>query len=166
MTSATITLDVREELRQGRDPFAKIMGVVAGIAMNERLEIIAPFEPVPLYHVLGQRGFTHSTRQQGPSHWEVLFTRTAEAVEPTINPAPAVSTACASTVELDARQLEPPLPMVRILEALSTLPPDSNLRARTDRRPIHLYPQLADRGFVGHSEEQNDGTFLTHIRRA
>lgn len=68
-------------------------------------------------------------------------------------------------VEVDARGLEPPQPMVRILEALGSLPPDAVLRARTDRRPLHLYPLLEDRGFVAETEPEADGSFVTHIRR-
>jgi hypothetical protein len=56
--------------------------------------------------------------------------------------------------------------MVKILEALTTLPQDAALRARTDRRPVHLYPILESRGFRGNSEEQSDGSFITHIRRS
>lgn len=70
----------------------------------------------------------------------------------------------AGWVEIDARGLEPPEPMVRILEALSTLPAGGTLLARTDRRPMHLYPLLAERGFMTETQEQSDGSFLTLIR--
>jgi len=68
-------------------------------------------------------------------------------------------------VFVDARGLEPPEPLVRILEAVSNLPKEAQLHARTDRRPMHLHSQLEQRGFTGESEEQNDGSFVTHIRR-
>lgn len=68
-------------------------------------------------------------------------------------------------IELDARGLEPPQPMVRILEALQSLPSDQCLLARTDRRPIHLYPMLADRGFEGETRETPPHGFVTVIRR-
>lgn len=69
-------------------------------------------------------------------------------------------------LEVDARGLEPPQPMVRILEALSTLPDSATLRARTDRRPVHLFPILTERGYTAETVEQTDGSFLTLIRRA
>jgi len=68
-------------------------------------------------------------------------------------------------VDVDARGLEPPQPMVRILEALSALPANATLRARTDRRPMHLYPLLEDRGFTAETGPETDGSFVTHIRR-
>lgn len=69
-------------------------------------------------------------------------------------------------IELDARGLEPPQPMIRILEALRTLPEGGELRARTDRRPVHLYPLLEERGFRAESSEAPEGGFLTVVRSA
>ena len=71
-----------------------------------------------------------------------------------------------TTVTLDARGLEPPQPLVVILEALGNLPEAGVIRAHTDRRPLHLYAQLEERGFTGESEEQHDGSFITTIRHA
>lgn len=69
-----------------------------------------------------------------------------------------------AVLQVDARGLEPPGPLVVILERVSQLPPGSVLQARTDRRPMHLYAQLERRGCTGESEEQSDGSFVTTIR--
>lgn len=69
-------------------------------------------------------------------------------------------------VTLDARGLEPPQPLVVILEALERLPEDAEMRAHTDRRPMHLYALLEERGYTGESKEQHDGSFITTICRA
>ena len=70
-----------------------------------------------------------------------------------------------TTWTVDARGLEPPQPLVLILEAMARLPEHGELRAQTDRRPLHLYPLLEQRGFTGETEEQSDGSFVTTIRR-
>jgi uncharacterized protein (DUF2249 family) len=62
--------------------------------------------------------------------------------------------------------MEPPKPLAAILEALSNLPEGTELRAQTDRRPMHLYSQLETRGFTSQTEETSHGSFITHIRRA
>lgn len=67
---------------------------------------------------------------------------------------------------VDARGLEPPGPMIRILEALASLPEGATLQARTDRRPIHLLAQLEARGYEATTLGQPGGSFLTEIRRA
>jgi TusA-related sulfurtransferase len=66
-------------------------------------------------------------------------------------------------LEVDARGLEPPQPLVKILEALSALRTGQQLRARTDRRPMLLFPQVEERGFKAETEEQSDGSFITQI---
>jgi uncharacterized protein (DUF2249 family) len=70
-------------------------------------------------------------------------------------------------VVLDTRGLAPPEPMVLILEALATLPSGSELHARTDRRPMHLYPMIEERGFRGETTPapDHDHGFITVIHR-
>ena len=68
-------------------------------------------------------------------------------------------------IEVDARGLEPPEPLVAILETLQTLPEGAEVLARTDRRPIHLLSQLDVRGFHAISREQEDGSYVTSIRK-
>ena len=83
-----------------------------------------------------------------------------------LTPAGKESSHCATPViEVDARGLEPPQPLVVILEALASLPAGSEMRARTDRRPLHLPAQLIERGCTGETKEQHDGSFITTIRR-
>jgi len=67
-------------------------------------------------------------------------------------------------IELDARGYEPPQPLLKTLEALVTLPVGSTLRVHTRWRPALLYAELEKRGFVGESQEQSDGSCITHIR--
>jgi uncharacterized protein (DUF2249 family) len=174
MKARTITLDVRDDIRNGREPFAKIMQTVARLKGDEQLRLFAPFEPAPLYAVLAQRGYAHHSKPTPDGDFEVLFTRGSDdgpGPEPTTAAAQAPSgapfRACAGTpvIEVDARGLEPPQPLVTILEALAALPEGARLRALTDRRPMHHYAQLEERGFAGESEEQKDGSFITNVRR-
>lgn len=70
----------------------------------------------------------------------------------------------AQPIQLDARGLEPPQPMMKILEALATLSAGQCLAAHTDRQPMLLYPMLEQRGFTYETTRQSDGSHLTHIR--
>lgn len=76
---AAAVLDVRPDLERGDEPFARIMEAAAAIHPGESLLLIAPFEPVPLYGVLGGRGFQHETRQIDPGAWAVRFIARQEA---------------------------------------------------------------------------------------
>jgi uncharacterized protein (DUF2249 family) len=169
MSNHIVTLDVREDLGKGREPFSKIMNAVGQLRPDEKLLLVAPFEPVPLFSVLGRQGFDHQSKQIQSGDWEVLFTRRegelSAFVPPKHPPCSAAKVKPTEIIEVDARGLEPPQPMIKILETLATLPNGAELRAHTDRRPMHLYAQLEERGFVGTTEEQKDGSFITHISR-
>ena len=63
------TLDVREI---DGEPFDDIVAALETLDGGDRLRLIAPFEPVPLYKVLESRGFAHESEQQGDV-WHVLI---------------------------------------------------------------------------------------------
>jgi uncharacterized protein (DUF2249 family) len=170
MNSKIHTLDVREDFCAGQHPCDKIQNALSGVVPGEALRLLVPFKPEPLFQVAARQGLGHQATQASDGHWEVLFTHDAQAAA-TAPAVQVIACECAppaptETRELDVRGLEPPQPMVRILELLATLPEGVGLLARTDRRPVHLLPQLEFRGFSGTSEEQPDGSFITHIRRS
>jgi hypothetical protein len=72
---ATKILDVRPILADGGEPFVLIMETAAPLQAGETLLLTAPFEPVPLYHALAERGFTHQTEGVSAGEWWILFTR-------------------------------------------------------------------------------------------
>lgn len=172
MNTNTVTVDVRDDIRTGHEPFSKIMKAVAALQPEEQLLLIAPFEPVPLIHAMRKQGFTSTGQQTASGDWESLFTRergtqSAETAPPVKSDASHDCTALIpeKVLEVDARGLEPPQPMAKILEAVANLPANTELCARTDRRPMHLYAHLEERGFTAETKEQSDGSFLTHICR-
>jgi len=73
------TLDVRPTLASGGEPFVEIMEAAEKIKPGDTLTLIAPFEPAPLYGVLGERGFSHETTQVAADEWIVKFTRKASS---------------------------------------------------------------------------------------
>lgn len=170
MNEKLLTVDVREDINCGREPFSRIMSAVAALGPEQDLLLVAPFEPKPLFAVLAKQGFQHSAKQIAAAHWEVRFIRSSSnaATKTAESPAvqPAIGNQLSAILDVDCRGLEPPQPMIKILETLATLPEGAELRAHTDRRPIHLYAHLEERGFTAESEEQNDGSFITHIRHA
>lgn len=158
-----VTLDVRQDIRHGREPFVRIMHTVAQLTPSQRLLLIAPFEPLPLLRIMAARGFSYATNQTDYGRWEILFEPSDKSAAGASHD--AASPAVAPSFEIDARGLEPPMPLVRILEALETLPPETVVIARTDRCPLLLLEELPRRGFAGETEETPDGSYLTHIHR-
>jgi hypothetical protein len=67
--------------------------------------------------------------------------------------------------ELDLRGLEPPAPMMRIMQALMHAP-DEPLKVRIHREPIPLYELLAERGFSWRTTPLEDGSYEVLIERS
>jgi uncharacterized protein (DUF2249 family) len=145
----SVHLDVREDLRRGVEPFPRIMEAVKALGPGQVLVLRAPFEPLPLYGVLARRGFVRWAEARAPDDWTIWFWR-----EQTPH-----------ALTLDVRGLEPPLPMLRILERLEQLDPGQRLVVVHERRPILLYPQLDHGGFSHETLEVGPGEFQITIWR-
>lgn len=68
-------------------------------------------------------------------------------------------------IVLDVRGLEPPEPLVRVMDALETLPPGDRLRMVHDREPYPLYGMLQEDGYQYRTETFADGRFEIVIWR-
>jgi uncharacterized protein (DUF2249 family) len=158
-----VSLDVREDIRAGREPFVRIMNAVKALTPEEVLVVRAPFEPCPLYEVLARRGYAHWTESHGPDDWSVWFYRDAAK---RAAPPGAARAAISLPIVLDVRGLEPPQPMLKVLAQLECLAPDAALEVRHDRRPVFLYPQLEERGFTHETDEPEPGYVRIRIRKA
>ena len=161
--ASAVELDVRDDLSKGGEPFSRIMAAVAALGENEVLHLRAPFEPVPLLAVMQKRGFGHKTEQHAADDWSVWFFRQNTASQhPAVTQARATHVpngsvnrnegdtaidAIRTEVRLDVRDLEPPEPLVRTLEALESLPIGSVLVQVNMRIPQFLLPILRERGF-------------------
>jgi uncharacterized protein (DUF2249 family) len=173
-----LDLDVRDDLRQGREPFGRIMGVRRALAPGQVLRLRAIFEPVPLYQVMAKQGLARWTERLAADDWRIWFypdaaaAATEAAAEPTTcggcgpkrAPAPAASED--DVVVLDVRGLEPPEPMVRTLAALDALPPGGTLVQLNTRVPQHLLPRLDEAGYRYEVHDRQPNLVRVVIRRA
>lgn len=172
-----------------RQKHAMILQRWAELPPGEHFVLVNDHDPVPLYYQFAGQfpdAFEWEYLVAGPDEFHVRIKRLKPTPEPVRRPGvpqwpprgngvavtpaspnadPAANGGAANTPELDARGLEPPEPMLRILSALGALAAGGVLRARTDRRPIHLLPELEARGVRQESEEQSDGSWITTLRR-
>ncbi|HEX6560362.1 MAG TPA: DUF2249 domain-containing protein [Longimicrobiales bacterium] len=142
-------LDVRADLRNGVEPFSRIMEAVGNVQPGGVLRVRAIFEPAPLYAVLGRRGFMHWTERLADDDWRVWFYHGDANAQAEVKAAAATGDMPAEEdlVVLDVRGLEPPEPMVQTLSALETLPPGKSLLQINARVPQFLLAELDQRGF-------------------
>jgi tRNA 2-thiouridine synthesizing protein A len=68
-------------------------------------------------------------------------------------------------MQLDNRGLEPPQPMMRTLAALEDLDRGQTLVIINDRRPMFLFEQLDELGYLYLTEQQEDGSYKVTISR-
>lgn len=151
-------LDVRAELRAGREPFSLIMSALRERQPDGAFAVRAVFEPVPLYAVMAKQGLAHHTERLADDDWRVWFYPAQDAA------APAAQADDAGVVVLDVRDLEPPEPMMRTLAALEQLPEGGTLVQLNVRVPQFLLPLLEERGFVYEIREQEPGLVRVFIR--
>ncbi|HSJ80432.1 MAG TPA: DUF2249 domain-containing protein [Thiobacillus sp.] len=69
-------------------------------------------------------------------------------------------------VLVDARGLEPPEPMEKVLQTLDLLRPGQSIRLLLHREPFPLYPLLAERGYRHATRMEADGSYVILIRPA
>lgn len=79
--SEPCVLDVRPVLAQGGSPCSLIDQAVAGLAPGQRLVLLAPFEPRPLFGKLRAQGFHHEAKQLADGTWRIEFTPEASTAE-------------------------------------------------------------------------------------
>ena len=142
-----IDVDVRPILRSGGEPFAVIMAALQGLEAGQGLRLYATFKPFPLFAVMADKGFTHSEVPLAGGEWEVLFTPEATITTDRASGTASFENWPEPAVTIDASDLDPPEPMVRILAAAEELGPGETLSAQLPREPVFLFPQLEKRGF-------------------
>jgi uncharacterized protein (DUF2249 family) len=165
MTKDYIDLDVRPILRDGGEPFGKIMETIATLEPEQGLRLYVTFKPVPLFHALATKGFAYEATEIGGGDWEVLFSRiTSGRKDDGHKPQPAhAAPAPDSHVwpdpvrSMDNRDLEPPEPMVRILAALEAMQEGEILSALLCRKPTFLIPEIEKRGHTWRGDFEPDG---------
>jgi uncharacterized protein (DUF2249 family) len=171
-SSDSLHLDVREI--PPRTKHATIFRVWAALPVGSHFVLVNDHDPLPLYYQFSAEypgAFDWEYLTRGPDLFQVKITRLQPTEGPT--PTPPVPTARAETTatpangatEIDARGLEPPEPLIRILDALESLSAGAMLRAITDREPCHLFGEAEQRGFQHESHEQPDGSWVTVLAR-
>lgn len=174
-----VEIDVREDLRAGKEPFSRIMAARQQVPDGGVLSVRAIFEPVPLYAVMAKQGFEHYTEQLGDEDWRVWFYPAGAAHQSAAAESQVPRSSSAESTQrerdlagewdvvvLDVRDLEPPEPMVRTLEALEQLPRGATLVQLNVRVPEFLLPRLEERGFVYEVRAQEPDLVRVFIRHA
>lgn len=69
-------------------------------------------------------------------------------------------------ITIDARQMQPPEPMERVLEALDLLEPGNEIHLLIYREPVPLYNVLKRNGYTHITGRDANNTFVVRIMHA
>lgn len=159
-----VELDVRPILDSGGDPLNTIMMNVNKLNAQQALKIINTFEPTPVIMILEKRGFVAYTEIVNSNlvHTYLYNTSGAGEIKAEIkNDAAGWQEMLAKFEgkldEVRVEKMEPPLPMMMVLEACDKLQSDRAVYVYHKRIPVFLLPELQDRGLDYRINEITDG---------
>jgi len=162
-----IELDVRPLIASGKDPLSIIIEKVKTIKAGQVLKIINTFEPIPLMRLLEKQDFIVYADVINDDLAETYFYKQGkdDAVNIILDKSNIATDGwdvmfqsfTGKLQTIDVRQMEMPLPMITILDALKNLPADEALFVYHKRIPVFLLPELAERNFDYRIKEIKDG---------
>lgn len=168
-----IVIDVRPIIGEGRDPLKEILKTVRELPDGYSLHLINSFEPIPLYSVLGGKGFDHSTKRMD-GVWHIYFFRRQIVEYSRQNTEYSKQGGEYSRqeveyaerlLELDVRGLAPPEPMMKILEKLGEVDENTILLVHHHREPMMLYEKLEQRGYEAIANKIEENYYKVVIRK-
>jgi len=143
-------------IENGNDPFETVVSAFDRLTPGESFTLVVPFDPKPLIAFLSRRGAKPTLLQN--ERGDVRYLITSEAQPRTENRACPYPNADGV---MDLRNLEPPEPMLQILEALEKAPTGKTVVALLSRTPGHLITMLERRGVPVKLEEKDGGFVIT-----
>jgi TusA-related sulfurtransferase len=168
-------LDVRPFLAKGEDPFNILQKALKKLEIDEVLEVLIDFEPIPLIRIQEKKGYlTLTVVEEGVYHTYFKAGELIKEEAPISNEGiktisesdynNLVNTYPGEIINLDVRNLEMPEPLVKILEAIEILDESTGLKIFHKKIPQHLLPELVAKNlntFICPISEGNVMMFIT-----
>lgn len=164
----SITLDVRRQIEKGKDPIKRIISSSQKLDTDELMLIINKFEPLPIIHLLGERGFSSKVEKLAEDEIHTYFWKNEAKKDCSEDEPKTIRIVGLDEFEtkvsefefikkIDVRDLEMPEPMVRILEEVELITKGSALYVDHKKVPQYLLPQLEKRSFeaIAHEIDPN-----------
>jgi len=160
-----VELDVRSLIETGKDPLNIIVQKVHALGAGSVLKIINSFEPTPLIILLGKKGFESYSEEINNEQVNTFFYRKSDKPlfvengesDDTKDWDEIANRFKNNLQTIDVRELEMPLPMHAIMNAIKKLPNGNALFVYHKRIPVFLLPELAEQQFSYRIKEISDG---------
>ena len=140
--ACVVDLDVRDDLRAGREPLARILATAEALPAGGVLHLRAPFQPTPLFTVLARLGYAFHTECFADDDWSSWFWRGTPAMVDRTARAPEPDQ---SDGTWDLRRCPAPEPLRLVLERIASA--SGAFDVLLPAYPELLGELLADRGW-------------------
>lgn len=173
--SYDVILDVRDDLKKGKDPFSRILDALKKLPKNNTLLLVNSFVPAPLVKILEKKGFEVFCYEEEPKLVKTYISKKHDkdiVVEADTDRCETIQTLKNTFGDnikvINVKNLEMPGPMVKILEEAKSLPSGHALHVLHKKVPVYLLPELQDLGFEAYIEEksENDVELLVYRKRS
>ena len=177
--SQEVLLDVRELVPRERHP--RIFGAWEALPVGGVITLVNDHDPKPLfYEFQAERAgeFEWDAVEKGPARWTVLIKRVAAAAPRAAGEAAEkprhAGCGCGGhgqakqpgrLLTLDVSRMEPPQPMIEILQKVQELKPQDVLEVSHHREPVPLYAHLEEAGFDHSIEKLGENEFRLRVWR-
>jgi hypothetical protein len=115
--AAVVDLDVRDDLRAGREPLARILATAESLPQGGVLHLRSPFQPTPLFTALARLGYAFHTESFADDDWSSWFWQGTPALAGPIATTPEPFD---SDGTWDLRHCPAPEPLRLILDRIAT----------------------------------------------
>ena len=156
-----LELDVRPVLAQDKDPLKEILAAIKKLEEGQGLKLVNTFEPLPLIHLLADKGFSFRMEHPEPNLVVTYFNKAGSNLVETVTIPLTVPATDNDQFDrllkrfdehriifLDVRQLEMPKPMLAILEQTPNLVAGNALFVYHKKIPVYLLPELEKQGLT------------------
>jgi uncharacterized protein (DUF2249 family) len=165
-------LDVRPIINAGKDPLKDILNKIRELEKDEALVIINSFEPIPLYSLLAKKGFRHLTEKGDDAFKVYFYQKSQDEIMPgesetqyDMSKQKVKEEEAENIIDIDVHDLQPPEPMMKILENLWRIDENSVMIVQHHREPNLLYPILEERGYNAVCDKTGENNFRITIRK-
>ena len=148
--SCGLFLDIRPLTEKGLDPVQMVIRSTTELKPGQHLHLLLNDQPETFICALGRLGYEGFTEIKNGT-WNTYFRKRKDSF-----PGPCV-------LELDVRRLEPPLPLLKVLESLPSVSEGGMLKVFYPNRPESLAKKLRTHGFEVDWDETDGASYVLQV---
>ena len=148
--SCGLFLDIRPLTAKGLDPFQTVIRSTTELKPGQHLQLLLNDPPETFICILNRLGY-ESFAEIKNGTWNAYFRKGKGFNRGSI------------VLELDVRRLEPPLPLLKVLESLPSISEGGVLKVLYPNRPDSLVDKLRTHGFEVTGDETEGSNYVLQI---